>query len=140
MQTSSPASMVKLRSPIASTSPAGRLVDLAQVLAPRSMVLRSGTLDLPQAVVPAQDAALDEPEDHREQHADQAEQQDAAPHLGDEEVALEVDDPCSPGPTTRRTSREITIRMSAIDSAWRTPAMICGLAAGSTRYRSRASR
>ena len=44
-----------------------------------------------------------------------------------------------PSPLLAANISLITIRMIAIDSAWRRPATICGPAAGSTRWRSRAS-
>ena len=43
-----------------------------------------------------------------------------------------------PSPEDEANISEMTIRISPRDRDWRTPAMICGLAEGSTRYRRRA--
>jgi hypothetical protein len=72
MQTNSPAPIVKLTSPMASTRPVADSYTFRRC-STRSRVLRSATLDLPQSVIPTQDPPLHESEQHREQDAGQSE-------------------------------------------------------------------
>src|SRR4029453_7429553 len=73
MHTSSPASIRKLMSPIASTLPVDDSYTFRRFWTSSSV---SGTLHLLDSVIPAQHPPLGESEDPGEQHADESEQQD----------------------------------------------------------------